>query len=307
MQRYSIISFLILMLIISNNDYVEGQPYKHGDRIKGLMSQLDQNQRSELKNKLKSLRKSGASPGAISQAIREQYTTAGIELPENFSERINRHEQNWIDRKSQREDARRLVKEMKAQGATRKEIRNALKEAGIEKPRGKRRGPMSQLNIDQRKELKQKLKSLRKSGASPETISQAIRQQYTTAGIELPESFSERISKREQNWVKRDNQREEARRLIKEMRAQGATRKEIRNVLKEAGIEKPRGKRRGGRHQPAHEKQPDFILEKNTFRGNPNQSNFVTVPNLGSNGGTNGIGTAVEADSWGRLKARMTE
>ena len=202
MQRYSIMSFLILMMIISNNHYVEGQPHKQGDRIKGLMSQLDQNQRSELKNKLKSLRKSGASPGAISQAIREQYTTAGIELPENFSERINKREQNWIDRKSQREDARRLVKEMKAQGATRKEIRN---------------------------------------------------------------------------------------------------------VLKEAGIEKPRGKRRGGRHQPAHEKQPDFILEKNTFRGNPNQSNFVTVPNLGSNGGTNGIGTAVEADSWGRLKARMTE
>ena len=198
MQRYSIISFLILMMIISNNDYVEGRPYKRGDRIKGLMSQLDQKQRSELKNKLKSLRKSGASPEAISQAIKEQYTTAGIDLPDNFSEHINKREQNWIDRKNQRQDARLLVKEIKAQGGTRKEIRNALKEAGIEKPRSKRQG---------------------------------------------------------------------------------------------------------GRRRPTHEKQTDFILEKNTFQGNSNQSNFVKVPN----GGTNDIGTAIEADSWGRLKARMTE
>ena len=159
MQRFSILSVLILCMIVSNNDYVEARPYKDGDGIeksenkrehrkhrrmegekrKGPMSQLDQEQRTELKQKLKSLRESGASPEAISQAITEEYTTAGIELPENFSKRINRREQKWVERKSQRDVTQSMVKEMKAQGATRKEIRSALKEAGIEKPRGKRR------------------------------------------------------------------------------------------------------------------------------------------------------------------------
>ena len=151
MQRFSILSLLILALVFSNYDFVDARPHKNGDRIKqsknkrdyrehrrmagskqkGPMSQLDHEQRTQLKQRLKSLRESGASPEAISQATIDEFTKAGIELPENFSERINQREHKRVERKPQREIARKIIKEMKAQGATRKEIRSALKEAGV--------------------------------------------------------------------------------------------------------------------------------------------------------------------------------
>ena len=305
MQRFTILSFLILTMIVSNNNYVEARPYKNGNKTKGPMSQLDQEQRKELKQKLKSLRESGASPETISQTISEGFATAGIELPENVYQRINKRQQNWAERKNQKEEAHGLAKKMKNQGASREEIRNALKEAGIEKPRGKRQGPMSQLDQEQRREFRQKLKSLRESGASPEAISQAMTEGYTTAGIELPKNFYQRINKREQNWTERKNRKEEAHSLTKEMKAQGATRKEIRNALKEAGIEKPRGKRQEKTRRPSHGKQPNITREKGAFQDNSNKSDFITAPTLDANSKTSGIGTAVEADSWGRLKSRM--
>ena len=53
------------------------------------------------------------------------------------------------------------------------------------------------------------------------------------------------------------------------------------------------------------EKQPGTTPVNGAFQDNSNGSDFITVPTEGATGGTGGTGTAVEADSWGRLKARM--
>ena len=106
----------------------------------------------------------------------------------------------------------------------------------------------AQLTTEQRSELKDQIGALRESGASAEEISAALAAQLTAAGVELPENFAERATQRETNRAERSAQRAEIKTLVDGLKAEGATRAEIRQALKEAGYEKPQRGRRGGRH-----------------------------------------------------------
>ena len=124
----------------------DGQVLRHrrgGDKLgrDGIAAQLSTAQRSELKDQISALRDGGASAEEISAAITAEFTAVGVELPEGFAERVAQREIQRVERQAQREEIKSLVEGLKADGATREEIRQALQDAGYEKPqRGRKNG-----------------------------------------------------------------------------------------------------------------------------------------------------------------------
>ena len=110
-----------------------------------------------------------------------------------------------------------------------------------------RAGFADQLTTEQHSELKDQLSALRASGASATEISATLTAELTAAGVELPEDFTERAAQRETQRAERTVQREEIKALADGLKAEGATRAEIRQALKDAGYEKPHRGRKGGR------------------------------------------------------------
>jgi len=107
-----------------------------GDKLGlgSLRGQLSTTQRTELKDQISILRESGASAEEIGTAITTRLAADGVELPSGFAERL-------AERQAEREEVKTLVEGLKANGATREEIRQALQDAGYEKPqRGRRNG-----------------------------------------------------------------------------------------------------------------------------------------------------------------------
>ena len=106
----------------------------------GFADQLTTEQHSALKDQLSTLRASGASATEISATLTAELTAAGVELPEDFAERAAQRETRRAERTVQREEIKAFADGLKAEGATRAEIRQALKDAGYEKPRRGRKG-----------------------------------------------------------------------------------------------------------------------------------------------------------------------
>ena len=106
----------------------------------GFADQLTTEQHSALKDQLSALRASGASAAEISNVLTAELTAAGVELPEDFAERAAQRETRRAERTVQREEIKAFADGLKAEGATRAEIRQALKDAGYEKPRRGRKG-----------------------------------------------------------------------------------------------------------------------------------------------------------------------
>jgi len=110
-----------------------------------------------------------------------------------------------------------------------------------------RAGFADQLTTEQHSELKDQLSVLRASGACAAEISNVLTAELTAAGVELPEDFTERAAQRETQRAERTVQREEIKALADGLKAEGATRAEIRQALKDAGYEKSHRGRKGGR------------------------------------------------------------
>jgi hypothetical protein len=119
-----------------------GQPGRHGNygrQKNGSIGVLNSEQRIRLKERVNSLRESGASAETIANAMGDEYTAAGIDLPENFTERATQREIRRAERQVHKDAARNLVENMKAEGASRGQIHEALREAGLGKTRRDRR------------------------------------------------------------------------------------------------------------------------------------------------------------------------
>ena len=105
----------------------------------------------------------------------------------------------------------------------------------------------SGLTLEQRGTIEERLSNLRTSGASGEEIGTALAAELTAAGVELPKDFAERTVLRENKRAERTAQREQIKTIVDGLKAEGATRAEIRQVLQEAGYNKPRGRKEGRR------------------------------------------------------------
>ena len=90
--------------------------------------------RSAIKEQIGALREGGASAEEISSTLAAELNAAGVELPEGFADRAAASEARRTARQAQREEFKSLVEGMKADGATRAEIRPALQNAGYQKP-----------------------------------------------------------------------------------------------------------------------------------------------------------------------------
>lgn len=99
------------------------------------------------------------------------------------------HEQGFWKRltKEQKKILREAIKEMKDQGATRKEMREMIKqyleEWGIKPRKKKRKAFWEKLTKEQRQELRQAIRELKKQGATKQEIRDLIKQYLEKWGI----------------------------------------------------------------------------------------------------------------------------
>jgi hypothetical protein len=105
-------------------------------------------------------------------------------------------------------------------------------------------GHIDVLNNEQRIQLKECVNSLRESGASAETIANAIGDEYTAARIDLPENFRDRATQRQIRRAERQIHKDAARNLVKILKTEGASCGQIHEAFREAGFGKKRCDRR---------------------------------------------------------------
>ncbi len=148
--------------------------------------------------------------------------------------------------KEQQEEVKNKVKELWDSGASRKEIRDGVKEMfekyGVDFPddmkgfqgmRGARHGRglrefSDQLTDEQRATIREKAKTMHEHGDSREEIHTEIGKLLKEYGIEVPEDFGEH----REMWNKLNReQRKTIRTKIREMREEGTTRAKIREEI----------------------------------------------------------------------------
>jgi DNA-binding transcriptional MerR regulator len=220
---------------------------------KGVYSQLTDEQKTEVKEKLKELTDTGASREEIRKTLKEFYEENGIELPGKFKKcGFGKAFMQNVDKLTdeQRDEFRVKVKELREQETESKVFRQKMEEllqsCGLDLPARMRRGPHSdnrynrmaflnqQLSEEQHQELLSKMKSLRESKTSPQETMKQLLEEY---GLEKPE-MRNKITPEQRAAIKQK---------VVEMENQGATRQEIqqtiremrKNILREFGEDSP--------------------------------------------------------------------
>jgi uncharacterized protein YoaH (UPF0181 family) len=167
----------------------------------GFWKDLTEEQREAVHEKIREMREEGATREEIHTVVAGMLEGYGIEVPEDcpgpFGFGLGPGG-FWKDlTKEQREAVHEKIKEMREQGATRKEIHTAvaemLKGYGIELPenrgerhRGDLRQLLSSLTDEQRQAVREKIREMRRQGATREEIRAAVAEMLEGYGIELP-------------------------------------------------------------------------------------------------------------------------
>ncbi len=168
-----------------------------------LMAELTDEQRDAIHEAVEELKESGASREDIHELVGSMLSEYGVELPEDWGERgkadrVFRFRHRHLREHLTEEQVRLVeekVEELKEQGATREQIHEKIAEMmgdwGVELPERPRPGdvrmrPFADLTEEQRRDLRNSLKELRRNGATREEIRQEIRSKLEEYGIELP-------------------------------------------------------------------------------------------------------------------------
>jgi len=202
MKAYRIsIGVLVLFALIIMHPWEDilGQHPRSYDG-KGFLSCLTEEQREVVKEKVEELRSQDASREEIRTAVAELLKGYGIELPEHQGKGPRGGFRGSFSglTKEQRKAVREKIGEMRNQGASRQEIRTAVRELfegyGIDLPehqgkgpRGGFRGFFSGLTEEQRKAVREKIGEMRDQGASRQEIRTAVREMLEGYGIQLSE------------------------------------------------------------------------------------------------------------------------
>ncbi|RKY73284.1 MAG: hypothetical protein DRQ24_02560 [Candidatus Latescibacterota bacterium] len=128
----------------------------------------------------------------------------------------------------QRESIRHKVEELKAQGASSREIRRAVRQMlehwGIKRP------PRPRLNEEQRAEIREMVNEMKQTGGSPAEIREAVAEKLREWGVKpprkrlLPGIIFSRLT---------DDQRVAIRQKVEELKTRGASREEVREVVRQ--------------------------------------------------------------------------
>jgi DNA-binding transcriptional regulator YhcF (GntR family) len=210
------------------------------------MYDLTDEQRQEIRDLLEELRESGATIEEVKEAIDLKLTEWGIEIPNKGM----RQRQPWMPELTdeQREEIKQLIEELKESGASREEIKEAvdakLVEWNIEIPEGKMPSHppwLLELTDEQKEEIREIVEELKDNGATKEEIKEAVDSKLEEWGIEA----SNKGMGQRPPWMPEltDEQKEEIKDLVEEMRDSGATKEEIKEAiglkLEKWGIEIP--------------------------------------------------------------------
>jgi DNA-binding transcriptional regulator YhcF (GntR family) len=256
---------LFFSVLVGTSDAVLGQGPGTGHHGKGFCSNLTDEQRQAVQEKIEEMKSQDATREEIHSAVAEMLKGYGIKVPEEchgpigFGPGRGGFGANLTD--EQRQAVQEKIKEMRSQGAKREEIHAAvaemLKGYGIEVPEPKDwAGPpdgggfLKDLTKEQREAVQAKIKEMRDQGAKREEIHAAVTEMLKGYGIEVPENWAGLHGRGDFGpglggfWKDlTKEQREAVHEKIKEMRSQGATREEIRSAMAEMiqgfGIQSP--------------------------------------------------------------------
>ncbi len=254
MERLLRITVIVTLTIFLGVLVSAAAPASEQDRGRGFLSCLTEEQRETVEEKIKEMRSQGAGREEIRAAVGEMLKGYGIERPER---RVQGRGRTMLMEKlteEQRRAVQEKTREMRKDGANRKEIRVAigemLKGYGIESPRKHikdriRKRVMEKLTEDQSKAVREKVKEMRDRGASRKEIRAAMNEMLKGYGIESPERRARGRGRRKLMEKLTDEQRKAVREKVKEMRDQGASRKEIHTavskMLEGYGVKQPEG------------------------------------------------------------------
>ncbi|KPL02845.1 MAG: hypothetical protein AMJ90_04660 [candidate division Zixibacteria bacterium SM23_73_2] len=251
-----ILLFFALLFASPWNDVLGQRSRDH--RVNRFMSNLTEEQRVDVREKIDEMKSQGATRKEIHTAVAEMLEVYGVELPEKWGKGHRGGHMRFLSELTdeQREAVRDKIEEMRSQGVTREEIHTAvaemLKGYGVELPERWGEGPpgghmrfLSNLTEEQREAVRNKIEAMINQDATREEIHTAVAEMFEGFGIELPDDWGERHRGGHRRFLSEltDEQREAVREKIREMRNQGATREEIRATIDELlegfGIELP--------------------------------------------------------------------
>jgi hypothetical protein len=171
---------------------------RHDRGFMKFTDQLSEDQENAIKEKVETLREEDASPEEIHAEVTKMLKEYGIEGPNDFGDfhgqrehRPGRGLMHLSDELSnkQRATIREKIKSLHEQGASREEIHTEigtmLKEYGVNLPDDfdKLREKMENLNEEQRKAVRVKIREMRKDDATPEEIRDEIHKMLQDFGI----------------------------------------------------------------------------------------------------------------------------
>jgi DNA-binding transcriptional regulator YhcF (GntR family) len=252
-------------VLVGTSDAVLRQGPGAGHHGKGFCSNLTDEQRQAVQEKIEEMKSQDATREEIHSAVAEMLKGYGIEVPEDchgpigFGPAKAGFQANLTE--EQREAVKEKIKEMRSQSATPEEIHGAITEMlkgyGVDVPEdwhdplgfGHGRGGVgANLTDEQREAVQEKIKEMRSQGAKRDEIHAAVTEMLKGYGIEVPEHWAGPHGQGDfgpgpggffKDLTK--EQREAVREKIKDMRDQGAKREEIHaavtEMLKGYGIE----------------------------------------------------------------------
>lgn len=277
---------------------------RFGGGRNGIFSQLTEDQRKILREKMGELRDQNTSPEEIQNAIKELFESWGIVVPDNFGKQFGKRGPNKMKRvgfmkqltEEQRKAVHDKIEELRNQDATREEVSAAIAELlqswGIEVPenfgerfgrRGPRANPLfAQLSEEQRKAIQDKIHELRSQEKPREEIAVTVSEMLGNWGIEVPENFVENFGKHRPRfpfpkiWKQlTEDQKQTIKDLTELMKKNGATRIEIHQAvmekLEDFGFEIPE---RGERRRPGQQGNDRQGKLGKTGKGQFNAKNF---------------------------------
>ncbi|NOZ62135.1 MAG: T9SS type A sorting domain-containing protein [Calditrichaeota bacterium] len=244
----------LLTVFVLNSQVMAQKPHNRGGQENmfagdrgGFWSQLTDEQKEQVQARIQELRQQGATREEIHEAVKAMLNEFGIQVPENPPQRRQgpglRGNSPYLFElnEEQMAELRQLVQDLRQQGATRQEIReaaNALVQSwGVDVPekpgKGFRRGHkpgmgfFADLTSEQRQELRETVSGLHQKNASREEIITAVKDLLSGWGVEVPENFDERFMagppERGRFWKDlTDDQKQALRTEIRDMLANGA-------------------------------------------------------------------------------------
>lgn len=179
MKRYHFFIISVLSLMLMTTSFTVAQPRHQGQQR--IVNQLTQQQRETLRETVQELRAQGATQDEIRKAVADLFKSWNLEMPEH---RKHRHDNALFAdllTEEQQETLKSTIKQLREQGASRKEIHEAVADLfeswDLEMPeRPSQPARFQQLTDEQKKELREYIRSLHQSGQTRQEIREAVQE-----------------------------------------------------------------------------------------------------------------------------------